>query len=52
MSVSHDNCFKLWHGKDYTLLKNYKAHDSKISSLAVSQKYVATTTLDRKWSLW
>jgi U4/U6 small nuclear ribonucleoprotein PRP4 len=52
MTVSHDNTMKLWHGQNFTLLKNYRAHDSKISSIAVGREVLATTTLDRKWSLW
>lgn len=51
-SVSHDNTMKLWHGHHFTLLNNYRAHDSKISSIAISKNHIATTTLDRKWSLW
>jgi hypothetical protein len=43
---------KFWNGHSFTLVENYKAHDSKISSIGVSEEHIATTTLDRKWSLW
>lgn len=51
-SVSHDATMKIWHGHNFNLLKNYRAHESKISSLAISRNHIATTTLDRKWTLW
>ena len=43
---------KIWHGHNFGLLKNYRAHESKISSLALSRDHLVTTTLDRKWTLW
>lgn len=52
ISASHDGTVKMWHGHNFSLLKNYRAHESKISSLAVSHSHLATTTLDRKWTLW
>jgi len=53
-SVSYDNTLKLWNAKDFSLVKTYKSHESKITSVTLdaSQKYFATTSLDRKWMLW
>ncbi|EAR86214.1 U4/U6 small nuclear ribonucleoprotein Prp4 (macronuclear) [Tetrahymena thermophila SB210] len=54
VSVSYDNTLKLWNAKDFSLAKTYKSHESKITSVTLdqSQKYFATTSLDRKWMLW
>jgi U4/U6 small nuclear ribonucleoprotein PRP4 len=54
MSVSYDTSLKVWSTKDWGMAKKYEAHESKISSLSISnnRKYLATTSVDRKWMLW
>ncbi len=54
VSVSYDNNLKIWNSKDWNLAKSITAHESKITSVSISSdsKYLATTSLDRKWMLW
>ncbi len=53
ISVSHDNSIKLWHGLSYnTLLDEDMKQSTKITSVSFSNDRIATTMIDRKWSLW
>lgn len=51
-SVSHDTTIRLWHGSSFSLINNYKADESRLTSIALSSNFLAITNLDRKWSLW
>jgi len=53
-TASYDKTCKIWSSKDWTLSRTLIAHDSKVTSISISEdmQYLATTSLDRKWMLW
>jgi U4/U6 small nuclear ribonucleoprotein PRP4 len=53
-TASYDKSCKIWTSKDWTLTRTLVAHDSKVTSISISNdmQYLATTSLDRKWMLW
>lgn len=51
-SVSHDTTIRLWHGTSFSLINNYKADEARLTSISLTNGYLATTNLDRKWNLW
>ena len=52
VSASHDTTIRLWHGSLFSLIHNYKADESRQTSVSLRGSFLATTNLDRKWSLW
>jgi len=53
-TASYDKTCKIWSSKDWTLARTLISHDSKVTSISISDdmQYLATTSLDRKWMLW
>ena len=51
---SYDKTCKIWSSKDWSLERTMIAHDSKVTSISLSNdgQYMSTTSLDRKWMLW
>ncbi len=54
LTSSYDNSCKIWSSKDWSLAKTLLGHESKVTSICMSPdlKYLATTSIDRKWMLW
>ena len=51
LSGSHDDTMKIWHGREYTLLRELE-QPSKVTSVALRGDYVSATMINGKWSLW
>lgn len=53
-SVSYDNTVKVWNSQTFEMTANLGTQESKVTGVSICKEtgYMATTSLDRKFSIW